>query len=510
MNPPHETEIKLAASPAMLAALRKYPQLAGADRASKLVTIYFDTPGGRLWRGGAALRIRADGEALEQTLKLSATGSEAIRRREWNTPISGERPDPSEFPKAARAALAKLLDGAPLDRVGTTTIERTVRRVQYGDSAIEVAFDWGEIKAGSREEAVSEIEFELVDGKIADLVKLALELPLGSDLAWSVRSKGERCHDLAFDVPPTVARAGKVKPSRDNNVTQGFQAIAWSCLGQLLADYPLVIASGDPDAVHQTRVAVRRLRAAFSLFGNAIDDDVAPILRAALKAVANGLAPARDLHVLIEQVASLRPDGNPEWQELEDHLVVLKDDALREAQSMLDSSQFQRLLLEIAGWTEGGDWLAQSQETARDHALTLFARSVLSRRRSNLRKYSGHLLEMSDADRHRLRIAAKKLRYAAEFFASLYHGRLAAKDRRTFAKALAQLQDSLGELNDIAVASAKTHVWFEGVEPITAARMEAQLEEMLATRRKSRRKLIRKAEKSLDQVIRSPSWWDGS
>lgn len=508
MSTPHETEIKLAASPAMLAELRRHPQLAGAGRASKQITSYFDTPGGRLWRGGAALRIRVDGEVREQTLKLGAAGSKVIRRQEWNAPISGERLDPAEFPKAARAALAKLLDGLSLDRIGTTTIKRTTRRVRYGDAVIEVVFDLGKVEAGSREEVVSEIEFELVEGKIADLVALALELPLGPDLAWSVRSKGERCHDLAFDLPPAAARAGKIKFSQPSDVPRGFQAIAWSCLDQLLANYPLVIASGDPEAVHQTRVAVRRLRAAFSLFGKALDDDVAPFLRAALKAVANGLAPARDLHVLIEQVASHKPEGNPEWQELEDQLVARKDEAAREAQTMLDSPQFQRLLFEIAGWIEGGAWLARSRETARDHALASFARSVLSRRRSKLDKYSGRLLELSDAERHRLRIAAKKLRYAAEFFASLYHGRSAAKDRRTFAKALAQLQGNLGDLNDIAVASAKMHGWFEKVEPITGARMEALLEEMLATRRKSRRKLIKKAENSLDEVIRSPSWWN--
>lgn len=508
MSAPHETEVKLAASPAMLAELRRHPQLAGAGRTSNQVTTYFDTPSGRLWHGGASLRIRTDGKVREQTLKLGGAGSKAIRRQEWNAPISAGRPDLSGFPKAARTALVKLLEAAPLDEIGTTTIARTTRRIQYGRAVIEVAFDLGKIEAGSRAEGVSEIEFEIVEGKIADLVALALELPLGPDLAWSVLSKGERCHDLAFDLPPAVSRAGKVELSQLSDVARGFQAIAWNCLSQLLANYPLVIASGDPEAVHQARVAVRRLRAAFSLFGKAIDDDVAPVLRAALKAVANGLAPARDLHVLIEQVAAHRPAG-PEWQELEDQLVARKDEALRGAKTMLESSQFQRLLFETAGWIEGGDWFCENREIARDKTLASFARSVLSRRRRKLRKYSGRLSELSDAERHRLRIAAKKLRYATEFFASLYQGRSVAKDRRAIAKALAELQDNLGELNDIAVAGAKMPGWLEKAGPITAARMEALLDEMLTARRKSRRKLIRKAEMSLDKIVRSPSWWEG-
>jgi CHAD domain-containing protein len=53
--------------------------------------------------------------------------------------------------------------------------------------------------------------------------------------------------------------------------------------------------------------------------------------------------------------------------------------------------------------------------------------------------------------RHRLRIQAKKLRYAAEFFATLFTSKLAAKRREHFLDALERLQDGLGDLNDIAV-----------------------------------------------------------
>jgi len=53
--------------------------------------------------------------------------------------------------------------------------------------------------------------------------------------------------------------------------------------------------------------------------------------------------------------------------------------------------------------------------------------------------------------RHKLRIQAKKVRYASEFFAGLFPGKKASKRREKFLSALEDVQDCLGDLNDIAV-----------------------------------------------------------
>ena len=57
---------------------------------------------------------------------------------------------------------------------------------------------------------------------------------------------------------------------------------------------------------------------------------------------------------------------------------------------------------------------------------------------------------MSAAERHRLRIRGKKLRYAVEFFADVFPGKKNAKRRNAALSALKELQDALGALNDIA------------------------------------------------------------
>ncbi|MEZ0236630.1 MAG: CHAD domain-containing protein, partial [Methylophilaceae bacterium] len=107
----------------------------------------------------------------------------------------------------------------------------------------------------------------------------------------------------------------------------------------------------------------------------------------------------------------------------------------------LDSQRYQRLLLRLGIWME--------QAPAGKHATTLdaFARATLQKRHRRLRKHGKRWHEMSGEERHAARIAAKKLRYAAEFFASLYP----TEQTRPYLRRLARMLDTLGELNDMAV-----------------------------------------------------------
>jgi len=89
---------------------------------------------------------------------------------------------------------------------------------------------------------------------------------------------------------------------------------------------------------------------------------------------------------------------------------------------------------------------------ARDAPAEEFAADILDRIRRRIRK-RGRRLERLDAEaRHRVRIEGKKLRYGAEFFASLYTDRKAHKRHKAFVSAVSDLQDHLGALNDMATA----------------------------------------------------------
>lgn len=505
MTAPLETEIKLVASPAMMAILRDHPVLAGKDRTATLEATYFDTIGGRLGGSGASLRIRTKGTEKEQTFKIGGAAGGAIRRSEWNVPASGESPDALLFPPLAQRALKRLTDGLAIMPIASVTVERTSRRIKAGRSSIEIAFDQGEIRAEGRTSRFCEVELELVKGRLADVLTLVSKLPLGPELAWSTRSKADRCRGLAFDQQPQSEGAERIVLGRSMNMAEGFGAIAWACLEHLLANYPLVVDGGHTGAVHQCRVAVRRLRAAFSLFKTVVGDDALPVIGAELKSVAGVLGAVRDLDVLLARVSGgSGEEGCEELTELQQHLSAGRAVAVAAAGEAVSSPRFQQLLFELALWIEAGAWRSSP---LLNQPLAPFAAEILNRRRRMLLRAGRKLRNLSDGKRHRLRIAAKKLRYAAEFFAALFTAGRGRREYKAFHASLVRLQDSLGELNDQSVATANRSVMFTDNDPILAARLEALMDVLLVPQTRSAKKLLKRSERALEQLGAANAWW---
>ena len=90
----------------------------------------------------------------------------------------------------------------------------------------------------------------------------------------------------------------------------------------------------------------------------------------------------------------------------------------------------------------------------RDRPIAAAAASELRRRWKKLLKRGAHFVDFDPVRRHRMRIQAKTLRYAAEFFAGVFPGRKAERRRKVFVARLGGLLDALGNLNDIAVHEA--------------------------------------------------------
>jgi triphosphatase len=131
-----------------------------------------------------------------------------------------------------------------------------------------------------------------------------------------------------------------------------------------------------------------------------------------------------------------------------------RKDALARARAAVESPRFRDLALDTAAWIETGYWTRNPNDAVgmlRQRSFAALAAEQLRRRWKKILK-SGKCLDTLDPQhRHRLRIQAKKLRYAAEFFAPAFPRKKSMRRRKDFVASLQQLQDALGELNDIAV-----------------------------------------------------------
>lgn len=500
-NAPIEIEIKLNASPAMLAALESHPCLAGSGRSGRFITTYFDTSDRLLEQAGISLRIRSRPGKREQTAKVMSLPCGTVHREEWTTSLTGKMPQIETFPAPIRERLCRILGHNDVRPTSISRITRLTRHIQAGDSSVEVDFDTGTLAAGDQTEQVCELELELVKGRLRDLLRLALDLPLGPDLQWSVVSKSKRCAWRTCANGHMERAAQEPILSEAMNVTEGFHAIGWNCLYQLLANYPLVVASGHHEAIHQCRIAIRRMRVAFDLFGQCLPERERHRLKAGIKAVGGVLGKARDLHVLHLRLMEHAEDAGAQAV-----LAVIdkaQGEAVQEAARVLASTSFQRLLFELALSIETGN----PGNREGDLPLGPFATQCLSRKRHQLVFEDRRIDALGRRKIHRLRIRAKDMRYSACFFRSLWPKSAEKSGKKPFISCLERLQDKLGKLHDHAITSDRFGLFADNPDPIATAQMAAELKRLLSLQNSNCEKLIRQADEALADVRGAARWW---
>ena len=267
------------------------------------------------------------------------------------------------------------------------------------------------------------------------------------------KSKAARGYDLIEHKPAHAVRAEKIKLRRGTSTADAFRIIARSTLRHITANEPAVQRS-DSEGVHQMRVGLRRLRAAISLFSKLFGDKQTERIKSELNWLeTEELSLARDLDVYergtVEPLRRAAP-ATRGMKELEDALASRRAAAFAKAKAVIDSPRYRSLLLDTLQWLEVGDWARRSRRF-RDRPIERFAADILTQRTKNATKKTKRLRELDTRQRHKLRIAVKKLRYANDFFGHLFGGHKARKRVSGFKAYLTDLQDHLGALNDIAV-----------------------------------------------------------
>lgn len=490
-----EIELKFLIPPE--AAALALAQLKGEGAVRQLDATYFDTRDHALRKAGFGLRVR-DGEGgRKQTLKSASAGG-VFSRGEWEEKIVGPGPDRDAL---ARTPAAAMLDGEDLSPVFTTRVERTVRIVHVGEAVIEAALDRGELSADGRRAPVCELELELKSGEPGALFDLARQLSKRVPLRLSLISKAERGYGLAAgpDEPAPRRQATPLDPKA--TVAEALQALGQAGLTHLCAGLEALREGPEPDAVHQARVATRRLRALLKVFKPLTGDEAAQRLDEELDWLAGEFDAARDLDVFVgdvwaKQAAGVSFAGRDAFER---GLKAAHANAYLRMEAALESPRTREVLLEAAAWLEAGPWSTDpALADLRDGRAAAFAAQVLAHRRKQVKTRAKRFGDLDAHARHKLRLKGKTLRYAAEDLAPLFpeHPKRAA----LFIEASKAVQDLLGDLNDRNVRQALIEAATHGDG--TLARDAARV--ILAD---DEDELLKAAGKALDDLLDAKPFW---
>lgn len=441
-----ELEIKLSGAPADVAAFVAAPFFrnlgATADGAERLVTTYYDDKGW-LARRGMTLRLRESARGRLQTFKQER-GLGAVDRLEDECWLNEGEDFPAKF--GNRKARKRIRRGN-LKPVLRSDFVRRRMDIRENESRIEAAVDFGGVEtlgAGERRvRPVAEIEFELKSGRARDLFALARRCVIAGEgrLHVSFTSKSER-PDSGKGTPRNQAPSFCADASLGDVVAAQGGAAAL----RLAALSGAVIGRRDARSLHRMRIELRRFR---SLARACRRIDGAGRLRRAERMagdLSRALGGAREwdvfMNATLPALSSLgvRRRGFRRFQERGEAIRVLRWD---EAATSLAAPAFSLLLLELMELAGDSRWRSEKKSAFAARA-DKFAAAALDKKLTAARRRADALDDGSPDERHRLRIAIKRLRYTAQAFAPLFPRKKAKK----YLAALARLQDDLGAAND--------------------------------------------------------------
>jgi inorganic triphosphatase YgiF len=472
-----EIELKLSVDPRAANAPLQHPAVkalrAGRTRTARVDSSYYDTDDSLLADADVALRVRRIGKRWVQTIKgpaESATGGGLFARAEYEWPLARPALDYERLAATPwNKLIAKAIKRGGLARRFTTDFERRTIPLGFPDGTrAELCIDLGEIRATqdgeTRRAPIAELELELEQGNEANLFGLARQLAEDLPIAVMTTSKADRGYALLHgdrDVIGKPVRAETVRLAANASTEETLAALVRGCLGQIAANAPGLLADDGVEWVHQMRIGTRRLRSCLRLVTRLAPSGELRRLVGDVRWLAQTLGVARDWDVFVGE--TLPPLAK--WfvqdrataaglKRLRSRAQMRRKLARTIAREAVGSARFQRILL-AGGYlcaaprfaTEPPSEAAQDSDALGGRAAD-FAASLLARRHRKLEQSASALESGSAEERHNVRIAAKRLRYVAEFFAPLFP----RKRAKPYLKALSAVQDVLGRLNDAATA----------------------------------------------------------
>eukprot|EP01037_Dinobryon_pediforme_P009502 gene9501-9582_t len=514
MNSTTEFEVKLEFPVAEIARLQSsalLSHLAAKKLKERQLSVYFDTPRHVLAKHGLSLRIRRSAHQSVQTIK--AMRDSPISRAEWETPVHGCTLD---FDAADGTPLQPLLTvkrRQNLQPIFKMLVERTVYPLALASADIELTIDDGIIRVDHQSVTLCEVEIELKRGEQSRVFDIAREIVKSTSAILSIESKAERGYALAVAFPRKTKRRTPAIVRQvfapGDTLTTVARSLGYVCLKQILENWRAVLAH-DPQAVHQIRVGIRRMRTVMFLFRHTFAIRPMAQLKAELKWLMGELGPARECHVVQAFVHEFTPDTLRRGR-LDKALDAQARQANMRAGEAVLSERFRCLTLDIAIWLEtfGQTPPPQNGQKNGDRTIGSHASAEIDRLWSKIRRRGRKLGKLDELQCHNLRILVKKLRYAFEFFKNLYQS---GTSKQQFAEVVTQaekLQDALGALNDMTNQQKLLHdaIQQDGEKNKPDAQCKAVVKHMADQRHKHQKAKTKAAKQAYARLFAAETFW---
>lgn len=446
-----ETEIKFAVErgrkPTVVEGMSE-----GTRQPSAYETIYFDTDDFDLRRHRVELCVRNRDGQVFQRIKTRQDNGNILGCRSHEIVLSDPEPNLGH----ARALLAPNLRDAISRSALKPRFRTRFSRISHqfaNDSCItRASFDQGCIEATGRSELISEVEFKLKGGRLDSYTQECLSFLAEVPAALLVESKAARGYRLATGELPHAVGAPHLAVPWNLPLPQAILRILRHGFQHFLDNYPAVTLAGEPEGIHQMRVAMRRLLSAIRMFGPVLRLEDTRGLFQALKTLFTQLGEVREADVFIgETLPSLAAAGLGTTLEsvLRREIAAFRAAAYQRALDELTSANFARLVVQLNDWIESRNLLKADRPIDAllvERAAEDFAVPRIRALHAKLLKQGAKARCGTLDDWHRTRIAAKKLRYAGE---PLFQALAPKIDTDRLSKQLSRLQTSLGRLNDL-------------------------------------------------------------
>jgi triphosphatase len=319
-------------------------------------------------------------------------------------------------------------------------------------ATIDVPWDMNAGNDGEARESVHESGPEASADASTDIVAQARPLGDTADERLQTSPEPEPTGGLDRSDPGHWSRASRLRLVADLTAGAAFSRIVLHAVSHLTANHDCARLNLHVEGVHQCRIALRRLRSAFKIYKPLLRCERIESIEDTVRWLGAILGAARDLDVLQTQLLAPALEALGKTEQLAPLMAGLEDRtaaAYRAVGEALGGKRYHHLLVELRALGHADDLAGPDGNGFRlDQPVVGLASSALSRAHQKLLKRGSGFETLSETKRHDVRIALKRLRYALDFFSTIFEG----GSKKRFVKRVARLQDDLGRMNDIAVA----------------------------------------------------------